>query len=168
LRHAARNASKDPVPEQIIAKGEFRGLARWLTSPFATAAQDKGIFPVRPGDGTGYSEDPAGASDDLAALLDAIADDVQRHASAARDGVLADFAARAAHARKHLSRNLLTATLAAIRQQRKAALALIGRNAALERAGRREAAIAARGGKTVRRNGSKKPNNDSPGNGPRL
>jgi hypothetical protein len=147
LRHDAKSASKYPIPAQIIAKGEFRGLARWLTSPYAAGAQDKRIFPVRPGDALRHDEDLAGASDELGAILAAIADDAHRHASAAREGVLADFAGRAAHARKHLSPNLLAATLAAIKEQRKAALALISRNASLEIAGRRKAAIAALGKK---------------------
>jgi hypothetical protein len=166
LRHQAKGAPKCPIPAQIIAKGEFRGLARWLTSPFSAAAPDTGIFPVRPGDAVRRDEDPAGASDELDAILAAIADDVQRHASAAREGVLVDFAARATHARKHLSPNLLAATLAAIKEQRKAALTLIGRNAELERASRREAAIAAHGGKNTRKTGAKKPTGDTSGNAP--
>lgn len=64
---------------------------------------------------------------------------------------MADFAARAAHARKHLSPQLLAATLGAIKEQRKAALALVNRNAALELAGRRKAAVAAFGGNRPRR-----------------
>ena len=78
--------------------------------------------------------------DGLAACLSSIADEVYRHATAARDGVMADFAARVAHARKHLSPHLLAATLAAIKEQRKAALTLISRNAASELAARKKAA----------------------------
>jgi hypothetical protein len=53
---------------------------------------------------------------------------------------MADFAARMAHARKHLSPQLLAATLAAIKEQRRAALTLISRNAASELAARKKAA----------------------------
>jgi hypothetical protein len=122
---------------QITAQGEFRGHARWVTSPYA------GI--------DAQSEDPREGSDGLGALLAAIDDEVGRHTTAARDGVTADFAARVAHARKHLSPHLLAATLATIKEQRKAALAQIGRNAANELAGRKKAAVEAFGRKEPRR-----------------
>lgn len=141
----AKSGSEYPVPGEIIVKGEFRGLARWLSSPFAADTPRTGISPARPGEAVLQNEDPGAGGDELGVLLAAIADEVHRHASAAREGILADFAARAAHARKHLPRNLLAATLASIKQQRKAALALISRNASLEIAGRRKAAIAAFG-----------------------
>lgn len=166
LRPNATRGSGYPGPAQIIVKGEFRGLARWVTSRSAGDAQAKRIFPERPASAVRRDEDIAGGNDELGALLAAIGDEFQRHASAARDGVLADFAARIAHARKHLSPNLLAATLAAIKEQRKAALATISRNAALERAGRCEAAIRALGGKNPRRPGTKKQADNRSGNAP--
>ena len=125
---------------RIIAHGEFRGLARWMTSAFPSRAS---LPPAQEGPGTGphdQNDDPSEGSVELATYLGSIADEVYRHATAARDGVMADFAARVAHARKHLSPHLLAATLAAIKEQRKAALTLISRNAASELAARKKAA----------------------------
>jgi len=125
---------------QIIARGEFRGLARWITSAFASRAS---LPPAQEGPSVGASDqnpDSREGDDGLAACLGSIADEVYRHATAARDGVMADFAARVAHARKHLSPHLLAATLAAIKEQRKAALTLINRNAASELAARKKTA----------------------------
>jgi hypothetical protein len=76
-------------------------------------------------------------------LLDAIAADVHKTASAARDGVITEFTARAAHARKHLSRSQLAAALKEIGEARKAALALIKQNETAELSARRAAALAA-------------------------
>lgn len=139
-------------------------MMRWLTSPFEVGIREKGMFPERPDGATLH--DSFGGNDELGAVLTAITDEVHRHASAARQGVLVDFGARAAHARKHLSRHLLAATLAAIKEQRNAALALISRNAALERASRRKAAISALSGKNPAKYETKKPTNDAPGNAP--
>jgi len=125
---------------RIIAHGEFRGLARWSTSAFPVRAS---LPPAQEGLSVGANDqnlDSREGDDGLAACLSSIADEVYRHATAARDGVLADFAARVAHARKHLSPHLLAATLAAIKEQRKAALTLISRNAASELAARKKAA----------------------------
>jgi hypothetical protein len=80
----------------------------------------------------------------LGLLLSAIDDDVHRFASAARDGINADFAARVAYARKHLPRHQLASALRGFAEARKAALALVSRNAAMEIAGRKKAALAAR------------------------
>jgi hypothetical protein len=80
----------------------------------------------------------------LGLLLSAIDDDVNRFASAARDGINTDFVARVAHARKHLPRHQLAAALRGFAEARKAALTLVSRNAALELAGRKKAALAAR------------------------
>jgi hypothetical protein len=119
-------------------------MARWLTIPGPARHTQRLSEPERPAAGIDAgSEDPREDSDGLGALLASIADDVHHRATAARNGVIADFAGRAMHARKHLSRHLLAATLAAIKEARKAALALISQNAALELAGRRQAAIAA-------------------------
>jgi hypothetical protein len=138
------NGSKNPAAAQIIVQGEFRGMARWLTSPRAASPPSRIPEPERPAAGIDAgSEDPLESGDELGALLASIADDVHHRATAARNGVLADFAGRAMHARRHLSRHLIAATLAAIKEARKAALALIAQNARLELSGRKEAAIAA-------------------------
>jgi hypothetical protein len=102
----------------------------------------------------------------LSALIEAISDEVHRHTTAARDGLLADFAARMAHARKHLSPHLLAASLAALKQQRKSALALINRNAAAELAGRKKAAIMA--SRPNRPSSRHKQPGDAPDGSPRL
>jgi hypothetical protein len=126
----------------LTAQGEFRGLVRWLTGHSETPKPQLAFEPHRPMAGIdAQSEDPR--DDSLSALLGSIADDVQHRAAAARDGVMADFTARARHARKHLSPNLVAATLAAIKESRKAALALINQNAASELAGRKKTVIAA-------------------------
>jgi hypothetical protein len=154
------------LPAQTVAQGEFRGLARWMTKPYASRTPVP-LFERHPEAGIdAQSEDPRDASDSLSALLAAIDDEVSQHAAAACDGVMADFAARVAHARRHLSPHLLAATLAAIKEQRKAALALIKRNAATERAGRKKAAIMAAAGRrraTPERRGRR---NDPPGGTP--
>lgn len=80
----------------------------------------------------------------LGALLGVIAEDVHRTASAVRDAIRADFAARIAYARRHLPRSLLAAALHGLAHARSAALALVNQNAALELAARKKAAIAAR------------------------
>jgi hypothetical protein len=88
--------------------------------------------------------DQANIDNELPLLLDAIAADVHKVASAARDGVITEFAARAAHARKHLPRNQVAAALNGIAEARRAALALIKKNETSELCTRRAAALAAR------------------------
>jgi hypothetical protein len=119
-------------------------MARWLTIPGPARHTARLSEPERPAAGIdAQGEDPREDGDGLGALLASIADDVHHRVTAARNGVIADFAGRAMHARKHLSRHLLAATLATIKEARKAALALIAQNAALELSGRKKAAIAA-------------------------
>jgi len=138
-------------------------MARWLTIPGPARHTQHLSEPERPVAGIDAgSEDPREDSDGLGALLASIADDVHHHATAARNGVIADFAGRAMHARRHLSRHLLAATLAAIKEARKAALALISRNAAMELAGRKKAAIGAFGTGPRRGNKGLKPNGTAP------
>ena len=158
-----RRGTERAAAGQVIAHGEFEGLARWIASPYGSDASRRGIFPEAIAGIGAQSEDPREDSDGLGALLASIADDVHHRATAARDGVIADFAGRAMHARKHLSRHLLAATLAALKEQRKAALALISRNAAMELAGRKKAAIGAFGTNGPRRgNKGPKPNGTAP------
>jgi hypothetical protein len=159
-----RHGPEYAAAAQIITLGEFRGMARWLTIPGPARHTQHLSEPERPVAGIDAgSEDPREDSDGLGALLASIADDVQHRATATRDGVIADFAGRAMHARKHLSRHLLAATLAALKEQRKAALALISRNAAVELAGRKKGAIEAFEGNGPRRgNKGPKPHGAAP------
>jgi hypothetical protein len=127
-----------------VALGEFAGEKRWLLARHPRSAPVDDFGPVRPGADHGQGNDQTEIDPTLGLLLDAIADDVHRIASAARDGIIAEFAARVAHARKYLPRNQVSATLRGLAEARKAALALVKRNAAAELAGRKKAALAAR------------------------
>jgi hypothetical protein len=113
-------------------------LAQWIAGPSGSHSRARAQAGI-----DAQGEDPREGGDDLSAFLAAISDEVHRHSAAARDGVITDFAARMAHARKHLSPHLLAAALAAFKEQRKAALATVRRNAASELAGRKKAAIMA-------------------------
>jgi hypothetical protein len=132
----------------MATDGEFRGAARWATSFDRSIASPQGSRLRDTGIAAG-GEDPGQGEDGLGSLLASIADEVHRHTAAAREGVMMDFAARVAHARRHLSPALLGAALRALRDQRKTALALITQNAALELATRRNAAVAAFGWKAT-------------------
>lgn len=79
----------------------------------------------------------------LGAVLNAIDRDVNARSEASRIGIVAEFAARIAYARKYLPRNQVSAAVAAIVQVRKAALAILKQTAAQERAGRKKAAMLA-------------------------
>jgi hypothetical protein len=128
-----------------VTLGEFLGEKRWLLARYPCTGPVDDLGPVRPGTDQGHSSsDQLEADPTLGLLLDAIADEVHKIASAARDGIVAEFAARVAHARKCLPRNQLSATLRGLAEARKAALALVKRNAAAELAGRKKAALAAR------------------------
>ncbi len=113
-----------------------------LTNPHIPTTPSGHASPRRPilHADRGQSEDDP----EIGALLDSIAADVHRAASAARDGVIAEFAARADHARRHLPRNQLSAALKAMTEARKAALALIKSNEVAELSARRATALAAR------------------------
>jgi hypothetical protein len=128
----------------ITALGAFQAEGRWIASPHPHSVLIDDFVPMRPRSDTGRADEQPEADHTLGLLLAVIADDVHQFALAARDGIIADFAARAAHARKSLPRAQLAATLSGLAQARKAALALVGRNAALEIAGRKTAAIEAR------------------------
>jgi len=124
------------------ALGELLAEKRLLTAPHIPASTTDHAAPRRPV--PPEDDDHPVADSELGSLLDAIASDVHKTASAARDGVMTEFAARAAHARKHLSRNQLAAALKEIEEARKAALALIKQNETAELSARRSAALAAR------------------------
>jgi hypothetical protein len=152
-RGSGGNKSTDGSAARATALGEFSGLARWITTPMVRTIPEEKIEPARlptaakenfaePLQAEG-PEDQA-SDTDLGPLLAAIADDVHRCAAAACAGIIADFAARVAYARKHLPRHQLAAALGALAQERKAALALVKRNAALELAARKKAVIEAR------------------------
>lgn len=90
------------------------------------------------------ARDAPGADSELNSVLDAIADDVHRYSAAARDQIMTEFAAAIAQARKHLPRHARAAAVGALRNARATALAVVKRNTALELAGRKKAAVAAR------------------------
>jgi hypothetical protein len=141
--HRAAHSS-GPAPwthTHLKALGEFVGETRWISTPRPPSATIDQFLPLRPA--TGGDEYPE-KDEMLGLLLSAIDDDVHRFASAARHGINADFAARVAYARKHLPRHQLAAALRGFAEARKAALALVRRNAELELASRKKAAIAAR------------------------
>jgi hypothetical protein len=150
-----------------VVRSGFRGLAHWITDPYAGHPGRPAIFPHGPSAGIdGHAGDSGEDDDGLNGLLAGIADEVHRHAAAARGGVMADFAAQVAHARKHYSPHLLAAVLAAIKQQRDGMLALINRNAADELAARRKAVIMAF--RPRRRNPASHSNTDRPSTNPGL
>lgn len=88
--------------------------------------------------------DQSAVDNELGLLLDAIAADVHKTASAARDGIIADFAARVAYARRSLPQPQLAAALSGIAESRRAALALIKKSEAAELFARRAAVLADR------------------------
>jgi hypothetical protein len=155
---------------QIIARGEFVALSRWLTCARAADAPQLNFGPERPtapGEIAAEGEDPAETNSDLAAFLGAITDDVQSRATAARDGIRADFAGRINHVRKHVSGFARAAAISALNDARKAALSILNQSVALELAGRKRAAIAAFGKKS---RGRKSPPGlrTTPNNEPRV
>lgn len=88
--------------------------------------------------------DPPYADDaiDLGALLDM--DDLRRQAAAIADAITADFANRMQDAKRRVPRHEVAATLHALQQARRAALAAASQKAAMEIQGRRRAARDAR------------------------
>lgn len=156
---------------QIIARGEFIGSARWLTSAPEPEGPERNFEPKRPpmaGEIDAQAEHPAEGDTDLDALLAAITNDVQSRASAARAGIRADFAGRINHVRKHVSGFARAAAISALVEARKAALALINQSAAMELTGRKRAAILTHGSKLRKPNRAGGPRNDTstPGNVP--
>jgi hypothetical protein len=151
MRPAAKHRDGADATERwsaarISAVGEFIGSARWITTPSTRPARDEHFAPTRPipVEAVGPDEasaEPLAPDTELGALLDAIAEDVQHTAAAVRAGIMADFAARVAHARRHLPRQQLAAALRGFAEARKAALALARRNARMELQARKKAAI---------------------------
>jgi hypothetical protein len=169
-RGKSGNGAQGTAAAQIAAPGEFLGSARSITTPSADFARGHDFEPERPlsaesgdiADATqAHAEEAPDADTDLGAVLSAIDDEVQGSAAGARAGIMADFAARVAHARKHLPRHQIAAAVAAFKEARKAALALVKRNAAQERAGRKKAATMARRRPRAAK-GGRKPWNHAP------
>lgn len=133
------------ITKRPIIEGEYVGLAHSLTVP-----RDR----IKRGPPSSFwsqyfaAEREAagrqGLDDELGMLLGAIAYEVQQITAAVRRSILAEFAGRAAYARKHIARPQLAGVLQAIAAARTAALALAQRNAKLEMQGRKRAALAAR------------------------
>jgi hypothetical protein len=86
-----------------------------------------------------FSEDT-----ELPGILDAIATDVQRVASAARHAVMAEYAGKVTHARRHLPRAQVAGAVRAFREARAAALTHIARQASAEISARRRGVSRAR------------------------
>jgi hypothetical protein len=143
--------SGHPAARQTITRGEFVGLACWITSARTAESPQRDFEPTRPDTSGGIAaqgEDPAEMSLDLAALLSAITEDVQGRAAAVRAGIRAEFAGRIRHVRKHVSGFARAAAISALGEARKAALSTLNQSAALELAGRKRAAIQAHATKT--------------------
>ncbi len=157
---------RDPAPQNIV-RGEFVGSARWATASHYQAFRGEPVVATR--QAANAQEDFAAATEalcgeqdtELGAILGGIAKEVHQIAGAVCAGIVADFAARAAYARRHLPRHLVAGALAAIRQARGAALAIAARNAKAELQGRKAAAIASRARLRLRR--SKRPSPRTPG-----
>lgn len=165
IRATGEIRSPHAAAKQIIARGEFVGLARWLTSAPESEASERNFEPNRPhttGGIDAQGEDPAEANSDLAAPLAAIADDVQGRASAARAGIQAEFAARIDHVRKHVSGFARAAAISALAGARKAALALVNQSAALELAERKRGAIQCHGGRARNAKSARTSENNKP------
>jgi hypothetical protein len=90
---------------------------------------------------TGVTVIEGGEDNELGPILAAIADEVQDTAAAASAAVGAEYAAKVAHARRHLPWHQVAGAVRAFDQERKASLEHIKRNAATSLAGRQRAAI---------------------------
>lgn len=104
---------------------------------------------------------------ELGKILSAIAEEVHRLASLARCAIMAEYAGKIAHAYKFLPRHQVAGAVRAVKEARKATLALIKRNATAELVGRRQAAIRAyRKPFTVAKTGIVAPGGKPPAAGP--
>jgi hypothetical protein len=163
-RGKSGDGAQGTAAAQITAPGEFSGAARSITTPFSGFARGHDFEPERPTSAESsdiadtaqtQGSDTPDSDTDLGAVLAAIDDDVQDSAAGARAGIMAEFAGRIAYARKHLPRHQIAAAVAAFKEARKAALALVKRNAAEQRAGRKKAATMARRRPRVAKGGPK-------------
>jgi hypothetical protein len=112
-------------------RGKFRAQASTMSAPVSSSLDAGGQLA-----GAGYDSE-------LANLLAVIADDVQRLAAGMCQAITAEYAGKIAHARQSLPRDQVAGVIAALKAQRQAALAVAHQSAAVELAGRREAAIRA-------------------------
>jgi hypothetical protein len=112
--------------------------------------------------------DSGGENAELGQILSVIAEEVNRHCSTVCAGINADFAARAANARRTLPRYQVAAALQAFKQARQAALELARQAARMELQGRKEAAIVLHGRQRPRSTaGGRSPWGGSPRQGPK-
>jgi hypothetical protein len=172
-RGKSGSGAQGTAAAQIATPGEFPGSARSITAPYTDSARGHDFEPERSAESSSSAdaheapgEEAPDSDTDLGAILGAIDDEVQEIAAGARAGIMAEFAGRVAYARKHLPRHQVAAAVAAFKQARKAALALVKRNAAQERAGRKKAATMARRRPRVAK-GGRKPRNHAPRGGTR-
>jgi hypothetical protein len=148
---------------QNIVRGEFVGLARWVTASHSQAFRGEPVAATRQAASTqedfaAVAEAVCGEQDtELGAILGGIAEEVHQIAAAVEAGIMADFAARIAYVRRHLPKPQIAGALAAIKQMRAAALAVAKQNAKTELQGRKKAAIAAH--RPKRRAAGPNPNN---------
>jgi hypothetical protein len=169
-RGSGGSGAGSPPATQTIAPGEFSSTARGITAPHVVAARGEDLETARSAESGNLTEaidapgeEPPESDSELGALLAAIAEDVQDSAAGAREGIMADFGARIAYAQKHLPRHQRAAAVGALKEARKAALALVSRNAAQELAGRKKAAIASRGRRPRAGKGGRRPSNNRAG-----
>lgn len=78
---------------------------------------------------------------DISGILDAISNEVARECSAICDGINAEFAARAEHARKYLPRHRVVSTISALNLERQAKLRQARDEAEAKRHSRQKEAI---------------------------
>jgi len=91
--------------------------------------------------------EPVGPDTELAAILDAIAEDVARMSAGASAAAMAEFAGAIDSARKQYPKHLLAGIIRSLKETLQAKLATIKEAAKIELAGRREAAIRAHRGR---------------------
>jgi hypothetical protein len=148
-----------PAVSKTRQTEEFRTQARSLATPLAATEVDASSKVC---DSGGENEDA-----ELAGILAAIAEDVERWAAGARAGIAGEYAGKIADARKNLPRNRAAGAVRAFNDARISALALVKRMAAVDLATRREAAILASRNR-LRARRAAHTFRHSPSNGPNL
>jgi hypothetical protein len=134
-----RGTSRDPAAGFYglvsggTANSNDAAAAAWSASAHSLTAGDLERF-----DPAGAN--PGGENTELGQVLSAIAEEVHSHCAAVCAGIMAEFAANAAHARKTLPRNKVAGVVQALKQACKAALAMARQTAKAELQGRQRAA----------------------------
>lgn len=130
---------------QLWTPARIGSLGAFMASAVATTLPVKTSVPVESGGGsaravavTSEAADE-GADDGLSGLLAAIGEEVQGRTAAVQAGVVVEFAARIAHARKTLPRDQAAGAVAALKQAKGVALKLIREAASAEVRGRQRA-----------------------------